>query len=67
MVDAHCVRDDGGFTVHVHWLLRFIGLGLGYIQLKEYVNHMPEAFTEAFVAVISFHGSYRGSFHGICF
>ena len=32
MVDAHCVRDEGGFTVH--WLVgwwRFIGLGLGYI------------------------------------
>ena len=27
MVDAHCVRDEGGFTVH--WLLRVIGLGLG--------------------------------------
>ena len=26
---------------------------------------MPEAFTEAFVAVRFFHGSYRGSFHGI--
>ena len=28
---------------------------------------MPEAFTEAFVAVIFFHRSYRGSFHGIWF
>ena len=27
MVDAHCVRDEGGFTVQ--WLVRFIGLGLG--------------------------------------
>ena len=26
---------------------------------------MPEAFTEAFVAVLFFHGSYRGSFHGV--
>ena len=25
---------------------------------------MPEAFIEAFVAVILLHGSYRGSFHG---
>ena len=67
MVDAHCVRDEGGSTVH--WLLRFIGLGLGlgYIKFKKYVNHMPEAFTEAFVAVIFFHGSYRGSFDGIRF
>ena len=33
VVDAHCVRDEGGFTLH--WLVRFIGLvvvlGLGYI------------------------------------
>ena len=31
MVDAHCVRDEGGFRVPVQWL-RFIGLvlGLGY-------------------------------------
>ena len=28
---------------------------------------MSEDFTEAFVAVIFFHGSYRGSFHGIFF
>ena len=27
MDDAHCIRDEGGFTVH--WLLCFIGLGLG--------------------------------------
>ena len=26
MVYAHCVRDEGDFTVH--WLLRFIGVGL---------------------------------------
>ena len=38
MVDAHssCVRDEGGFTVHVQWLLRFIGLvlGLGYMNYR---------------------------------
>ena len=28
---------------------------------------MPEVFTEAFVAVIFFHGTYRGSFHGSFF
>ena len=42
MVDAHCVRDEGSFTIH--WLLRFIGLGLrlglGCIQFEEYVNHV---------------------------
>ena len=40
MVDAHCVRDEGGFTVQ--WLLRFIGLGLGYIYFNECVNHVFE-------------------------
>ena len=70
MVDAHCVRDERGFAVHVQWLLRFIGLGLGsgYIKFEDYVRHMPEAFTETFVADIFFHGpSYRGSFHRTCF
>ena len=40
--DTHCVRDEGGFTVHC--LLRFIrlGLGLGYEKFKEYVNHVVE-------------------------
>ena len=33
------------------------------MQIKESVNHLPEAFTKAFVAAIFF----RGSFHGICF
>ena len=40
VVDAHCVRDEGGFTVH--WLLRFIRLGSGYICFREYVNHAVE-------------------------
>ena len=42
-VDAHGVRDEGGFTVRwlVGWL-RFIGLGFGYISSKEYVNHFLE-------------------------
>ena len=41
MVDSHCVRDEGGFTLQ--WL-RFIGLGsgLGYISCQEYVNHFFE-------------------------
>ena len=44
MVDAHCVPEEGGFTLH--WLvLRFIRLGLsgiGYMEFKEYVNHFLE-------------------------
>ena len=48
MVDAHCcVRDEGGFTVH--WLLRFIGLGL-YIMSRVCQPHAH-----------SFHRSFRGS------
>ena len=42
MVDAHCMRDEGGFTIYWLDVLRFIGLGLGYIQIKEYVNHVVE-------------------------
>ena len=38
MVDAHCVLDEGGFTVH--WLLRFIGLGVGYIYSSKSVPTM---------------------------
>ena len=73
MVDAHCVRDEGGFTLQwlvdaFHWVrVHGVGLGLGYIQCKECVNHMPKAFTEVFVASILFHGFYHGSFDGVLF
>ena len=48
--------------VAFHWVR--VRVRVGVRVFKEYANHMPEAFTEAFVAVIFFHGSYRGSFHG---
>ena len=40
MVDAHCIQAEGVFSVH--WLLRFVGLGLAlrYIQFEEYVDHV---------------------------
>ena len=42
MVDARCVRDEGGFTLH--WLVvAFHSIrAIGYIQFKEYVNHFLE-------------------------
>ena len=40
MVDAGCVRDEGGFTLP--WLLRFIGLETGYMKFEDYVNHVIE-------------------------
>ena len=40
MVDEHCVRDGVGFIAQ--WLLRSIGLGMGCIQFREYVNHVVE-------------------------
>ena len=68
MVDAHCVRDEGVspyIVVAFHWVR--VRVRLGYTKFQEYVNHMPEAFTQAFVAVIFFHRSYRGSYHGFVF
>ena len=47
MVDAHCVRDEGSFTVH--WLVGCVSLGrvrvraiLGCKLFREYVNHVVE-------------------------
>ena len=41
MVDAHCcVRGERGLTVQWSLLLIGLRLGSGYINLKEYVNHV---------------------------
>ena len=47
MVDAHCVRDEGGFTVH--WLVVAFDLinvrvkvRVQIIYCKQHVNHVVE-------------------------
>ena len=53
-----------GFAYFIRLGLR---VGFGYTQFRGYVNHMPDAFTEAFMAVVFIRGSYGGRFHEIYF
>ena len=43
---THTVYETKGISPYIGWLFRFImlglGLGLGYISFKEYVNHVVE-------------------------